>query len=419
MKKTTLALAGLMAVSAAANASMSRWNGFGLSNAFIADVQDIWTLPGVVASNADATYLEFNTNASATDDWGGAHVALGPGVLAVWGNRPYTENANINFGAIAGNAFGAPNSGAASGVFLTPAQQIDLIYGFKLSDTVELGLGVNRAVNGLKTETTTAAGTAVTEQSTSDLGVSLGAELKEVGPIALLEIGLQYNMGAGLNSAKNAAGTVNDKVSMTGTDMDVRVGADIKGDGGSAQRIELGFNTDALNFKDEPTTALPASSYAESKNNASYWQLGWAMSKSGDAGMGLGGLILSNLGQTRVNEFRLGAATVDKAETSNMALTFVAAGEAKANSWLTGRAGFSSNLYQATSASSEVGATGATTKTTVTTLGTAAGAATAGLSFTLGNLVLDTVFTQGLVAGAGLGAFLGQVSATYSWGGKE
>jgi DNA-binding XRE family transcriptional regulator len=57
-KLTTLALAGLVAVAASAVASDTRLAGFGASSAFIADVQDIWSLPAVVASNKNATYFE-------------------------------------------------------------------------------------------------------------------------------------------------------------------------------------------------------------------------------------------------------------------------------------------------------------------------------------------------------------------------
>src|SRR6266849_5343144 len=105
MKKlTTLALAGAMAVSSLATASMSRQNGFGLANQFIIDVQSMWTLPAVAASNGNATYFEFGGNganpiigtqdraynnfANPANAWGGANGEVGPGVLAIWGGRP-------------------------------------------------------------------------------------------------------------------------------------------------------------------------------------------------------------------------------------------------------------------------------------------------------------------------------------------
>src|SRR5260221_272284 len=133
MKKlTTLALAGAMAVSSLASASMSRWNGFGAAQQFIGDVGDIWTLPAVVASNPDATYMEFGNNYDATNEywtsypgtrlntsvngnnygnaWGGAHMTLGPGVLGIWGNRNLNLIATIN-----NNGFTIPNSAAPTG----------------------------------------------------------------------------------------------------------------------------------------------------------------------------------------------------------------------------------------------------------------------------------------------------------------
>ena len=61
-KVTTAALAGLVAVTATANASMSRWNGFGAAQAYIADVQDIWTLPGVITNYKNAAYIELGKN---------------------------------------------------------------------------------------------------------------------------------------------------------------------------------------------------------------------------------------------------------------------------------------------------------------------------------------------------------------------
>jgi hypothetical protein len=336
---------------------------------------------------------------------------LGPGVLAIWGNRPFGEVTNINGG------FTVPNSGTAPGT-LAPANQIDILYGFKLSDTLELGLGISRLANGNKVETTTAAGTAVVDQQTSGLGINVGAEVKGVGPFELLEIGVQYDMGSASSNNKNAAGTVNDKITASSTDMDVRVGGDIKGDS-MGQRVELGFNTDALNFKDEPTTALPATAFVESKNSATAWNLGWAMNKSNDKGMGLGGLMLSGLSQSRTEDNNGGANTVNKFDNNVMTLTLVAAGEAKATSWLTARAGISSNLFQTTQNTVETGPTAATTKVVTSTPGAAGAAVTGGLSFIFGSLVVDTVFNQTLVAGAGLGALLGQVAATYGWGGGK
>jgi hypothetical protein len=433
MKKATLALAGLMAVSAAATASQSRWNGFGASNQFIADVQDIWTLPGVVATNADATYFEFGatagfplTGASVSGlpagAWGGVHKKMGPGVLGLWFNRPYGE---LTASPALATALPAPTTGAApSTVILAPVNTIDVLYGFSISDTLDLGIGITKAGAGLKTEITAGGVTTLTEQSTGDLGISLGGEIKEVGPIALLEVGLQYNMRDDVNTNNN--GTITNKYKNSGTDMDLRIGGDIKGENGAAQRFEVGFGTEALSTKVDFAAAPASNAYSESKRSASGWLLGYAMSKSNDKGMGLGGLILAG-GSTGLDEANsLGADTVMKVDSSAMMLTAVTAGEAKVKEWLTARAGLSSILFGSGTVTTEAGPTGSTGKMVVTTQVPAPNAViSTGLSLTFGDIVIDGVLNQDvlytgtyLISGVPEGLF-GQVSATWSWGGKE
>jgi hypothetical protein len=434
-KATALTLAGLMAVSSVASASMSRWNGFGASQAFIADVQDIWTLPGVAASNADATYFEFgagNGGASgqanvgfnnivgpAAGAWAGSHITLGPGVLAIWGNRPYLENTNILASVALPPANNSTGAAPALGL-LVPRQTIDLIYAFNLSDTLQIGVGINMASNGTKTETVTTATTTVTEQASSDFGISLGGEIKEMGAIKLLEVGLQYNMLNQSNTNNN--GTVTNKYGATGADLDLRIGADLV-DGNKFQRIEVGVNTDSLNVKSEPAAPNAAPIYAESKKSAMAWNLGWAMGKSSDKGMGLGGFMLTGLGQSRNEENNVTA--VNKLDRSTMTLAFVSAGEAKVKEWLSARAGFSTTLWGSTSTVTEAGATGATTKTTVSTPGAPATTLTAGLSFIFGDITIDGVLNQDLLYTgtyfvSGVPASLNsQVSATWGWGGSK
>ncbi len=316
MKKlTTVALMGAMAVSSATMASQSRWNGFGLASQFIADVQDMWTLPGVVASNADATYLEFGTGSS-TDYtnfgynnivgsvWGGANGKVGPGVLAIWGGRPYTNLSGINGGYTVPNDNGG-NGNVVSSSFATPSQMIDLIYAWNLDDSITLGIGVNRAVAGGSTETVSGGVTTVTSSEASDLGLNIGAEIKEVGPIALLEVGLQYNMLSATN--RDDDGSYNNKITLAGSDLNIRVGGDIKGEKGAFQRVELGFGMESENFKTEPATAPAAGSYVESKNSDMNWLLGWAMGMGNDKGMGLGGFILTGMTQNVDQANRTGA----------------------------------------------------------------------------------------------------------------
>jgi len=430
-KATALTLAGLMAISSVASASMSRWNGFGQSSLFIGDVQDIWTLPAVVASNANATYFEFG-NGGGTDytnfgynnlpgtAWGGAHMTLGPGVLAIWGGRPFNELSNINGGSSVPNANGGTGTTPSSS-FNTPDQMIDLIYGFNVGEGLALGVGINRGTAGSKTEVVSGGTTTVSDNSTSDFGISLGADIKGLGPIALLEIGLQFNNTAGANIEND--GTTTNKITLGGSDLDLRIGADIKGEKNGFQRIEVGVNTDSLTFKTEPGDAAPANSFIESKNGAMAWNLGWASGMSSDKGMGLGGFILTGLSQDRSEPFN--AAEVDKFNSSAMTLAFVCAGEGKVKDWITARAGLSSNLWASNSTIVEVGPAGSTTKVTSTNGGTANTTISTGLSLVFGDITLDGVLNQDLlytgsylVSGIPAGLF-SQVSATWGWGGSK
>jgi len=435
-KATALTLAGMMAVSSVASASMSRWNGFGAAQAFIADVQDIWTLPGVAASNADSTYFEFGSGVAASSNtsnsgfnnikgtapWGGNHMTLGPGVLAIWGNRPYSEGSGIDTG------YTAPTgviSGSAPAAFtLVPRQTIDLIYAFKVSDTLDLAVGLNLASNGTKTEiATTGSPTTVTEESSSDFGITLGGEVKELGAIKLLEIGLQYNMGSAVNT--NNDGVDTNKYTAAQADLDLRIGADVV-DGANFQRIELGVNTDSLDVKDEPSTrvsSIPATAYQKSENKAMGWNLGWAMGKTSDKGMGLGGFTLSGLSQSRNEAYN--TTEVNKWDKSSMTLAFVSAGEAKVKEWLTARAGISSTLWGSTSRVTETGTPAALTKNTLTTPSGPSTTLSAGLSFVFGDITIDGVLNQdvlytGTYFVSGVPASLNsQVSATWGWGGSK
>jgi hypothetical protein len=353
--------------------------------------------------------------------WGGNHMTLGPGVLAIWGNRPYTENSNILAGFTQPTAI---VSGAApAGALLTPRQTIDLIYGFNAGETLQIAVGINLANNGTKTETVTTGLTTVTEQAAGDFGIALGAEVKELGAIKLLEIGLTYNMASATNTNNN--GTDTNKITGVGADLDFRVGADIV-DGKNFQRIELGVNTDSLTLKTEPSTAsgtLASTTFQKSENAAMAWNLGWAKGMSNDKGMGLGGFMLSGLGQSRTEPNN--GTEVNKVDRNNMTLAFVSGGEAKVKEWLTARAGISSTLWGATSTVTEAGASGATTKTTVSTPSGPATTLSAGLSFIFGDITVDGVLNQdvlytGTYFVSGMSAALNsQVSATWGWGGSK
>jgi len=437
-KVTTAALAGLLAVTAGAQASASRWNGFGSAQAYIADVQDIFTLPGVVASHADTTYFElgngidiaaaFTATAyngiAPANVWGGVHSKLGGGVLGLWFNRVSNTISGIagytipNAGAVLGGAEFTAWSAAATG---TLNNQIDAIYGFSLSDATTLGIGLSRATNSGKTETTVGGTTGSFDSSIGDFGISLGLEQKEVGPISLLEIGLQYSSRGNSFAQK---GTATDKVNMNGSSINLRVGGDMTGEKGMFSRVELGFATQSLGLKDEFATAPAAGSFVESKNSASMWNLGYAMGGTSDKGMGLMGLMLSGSGTSRDEAYN--AAEVDKTDTSKMGLLATTAGEAKINGWLTVRAGLESNLFYSASTTTDQGAAGSTTKTIITSDAPAAnGKASMGTTLTFGDISIDGVLNQDLLyTGTYLvsgvpGALSSQVSLTWPWGGSK
>jgi hypothetical protein len=452
-KATALTLAGMMAVSSVASASMSRWNGFGASQAFIADVQDIWTLPGVAASNPDATYLEFGYNdptspafvnpvaggpgyggpgtadtaayngyANPANAWGGSHMTLGPGVLAIWGNRPYTEMSTIR-NPLSPVAINTPTDFAGVTFnFNQPAQTIDLIYAFKISDTLELGIGINNASNNTRTETSTTGNpTTYTENNSGDFGISLGGEVKELGAISLLEVGLQYNMASASLVANN--GSVTNKNTVAGTDLDLRVGMDMKGEGNSFSRIEVGLGMESLKFKTEPNTAPAANSFVESTYDNMSWNLGYAMGKTSDKGMGLGGFMLS--GNTLGSKEPWNVSEINTETDSNLNLAFMTGGESKIKEWLTGRAGFSTNLWGNNTNVNENGGGGTTTKTTTTTSNAPFSTISTGVSLIFGDFTIDGVLNQdilytGTYFVSGMSAALNtQVSATWGWGGSK
>jgi hypothetical protein len=429
-KSTALTLAGLMAISGAASASMSRWNGFGDSKAFIADVGDIWTLPAVVAANPNATYFEFgdsnvsadsssNYNNRPNNPWGGAHLTLGPGVLAIWGNRPADD-----LGLLSGISTPTNLANNASSSLRTPQQQVDLIYAFGINDNTTLGIGLNRAVNSYL-EDVNSSGTTVykEEDSASDFGISLGADIKNVGPIALLEVGLQYNMISYLNSANN--GSTTDKYTGSASSIDLRIGGDIKGEKNSFQRFELGLNTDSLSVKSEPNATPPADSWVESKSSAMAWNLGWAKGMSSDKGMGLGGLMLTSTQWSTDQANDGGPQVTDKYDENWTKLEFVCAGEGKIKEWLTARAGISTNLWDNDNYTYTNGPNSGVTKDVNNYTGNSNTTLTTGLSLVFGDITIDGVLNQDVLYTGGYlfsgiqAALFEQVSATWAWGGAK
>jgi hypothetical protein len=447
MKKvTTLTLAGLMAVTAGAQASASRWNGFGEANAYIADVQDIWTLPGVIASHANTTYFEFGKTAAVTTSgtpnandlpngtWGGSHSALGGGVLGIWLGRSaneldgvYSAMPNVDdstTGSLtAANLSNVGIGGLTANNLLNSARtqfpegRVDILYGFNLNDDVTLGFGVNRAAAGKSGDIDNGGNKDKGSVDFSNIGISLGAELKNVGPASLLELGLQWNSESA-TLAYTAAGGTEDKVTLVGSAIAFRAGADMTGEKGAFSRAELGLNT----VSGEGKANVGGTVIGGEKNNSLGYKLGYACGMSGDKGMGLGGLML--IGNSTNNEDIVTSGTAPKSGSSSMVLQVSSAGEMKLKDWLQTRAGISGNIWDSSATSSDNGAATPTKKTTSTTKGSKA-VLTAGLSLLLGDVVIDGVLNQDVLYTGGY-LFSGvaetissQVSATWAWGGAK
>jgi hypothetical protein len=438
-KVTTAALAGLVAVTATANASMSRWNGFGDANAYIADVQDIWTLPGVVASNKNATYFEFagagsnvsggvNSNTGNTG-WGGVHGEVGPGVLGIWVNRgqnanikgiysglnnPFVTQGNVTAGNL--SSFLGITSGNTDADSLNTAAgaggRVDLLYGFGLNDGVDLGISLSRANNNSKFEDGNSTG--VGSYDAGAFGLGLGAEIKEVAIFKLLEVGLTIDMDSIVYSVKNTGGE--DKVEHSANVYALRVGGDVAGDNGMFGRAELGFQTGGGSSKNGVTSAgTLAVGDKEYKVSGTNWNLGYAMGKSGDKGMGLLGLMLKGTGASSESD-----AANTKSDQGSLALQLTTAGEAKIKEWLTARAGIAANVYQSSSSSNPNG-TDPTKSDKTTTSNNGAAVLSTGLSLNFGQVTIDGVLNQDvlqtgtfLVSGVPESLF-GQISATWGW----
>lgn len=394
-KATTLALAGLLGVSSMATASVSRWDGFGnIGAAFIADVQDIWTLPGVVTNYKDALYSELGGGSYSNDVWGGAHFTLGPGVLAVWANRPWSEESPYGYFNVNYN-------------FQDPEDTIDLIYGWALSEETTLAVGVNRAAYFYeRKEVDKAANDDWSEgENSSDLGLTLGLEQKNVGPISLLEVGLQYNMFSYTEFYKESQpGTEDDKDVLSGSDIDLRIGGDMAGENGAFSRVELGLNMDSASGKITDDDTIPSGNFIESKFSGFGYKLGYAAGKSSDKGLGLVGIMLSS----RSDKYEgINENGPDNNEVQNYSMFQLAAGfaaEAKVNSWLTIRGGLTNNLLHSTTYERVDGTTDKDTDTWSSSeynwfdlYGGQDGEATFGFSATVGSVTFDAVLEQSIL----------------------
>jgi len=456
-KATALTLAGLMAAGAA-HASWSRFAGFGVASQFIDDVTLVWNLPSELVDNTDSTYFEFGnikgvkpaassstgfTGYAVTGNaWGGSNMTMGPGVFGLWYNRPVMGNSfneDMDTVSMAGgyvtDAFVQPTAGVNATIlsqsFLTPANMVDVLYAFNMGGAA-LGIGVNYATASNKVEVVSSAGTANVTQSSSQLGVSLGGGFKDMGGMHALDAGLIFNMNSAVISGQDPSGAffgagtaVDDNVTDSIMDIKFNVKTDL-GEKGKGDIITLGVESTSGDDKANPKTAAPANSYTEAKFNYLNTNLGWAMSKSSDKGMGLGGLIFGWNSQGRQQPNLNGANVTDTLTSSTISLKAVSAGEAKVKDWLTLRMAISGNLYysnstkldQSTSSSTVVGTTTSSTPPAPATI-------TIGDSITVGDIVIDGVMNQDmlftgpyLVSGLPNGLNT-MVSATWGWGGTK
>jgi hypothetical protein len=438
-KITTAALAGLVAVTATANASVSRHVGFGdIGTAFIADVQDKWSLPGVVASQPNALYMEFGANANPgaagtgvnqlpTNAWGGVTQEVGPGKLAIWVGRGQNSTINnlysalnTNFttlGTLAGStvntAIGstpATLDANALNTLAPAAGRVDVLYGFSLSETLDLGILISRGNRNGKVENVGGVAGRVDAYDANALGFGVGVEVKEAAIFSLLEIGATMDTDSILVSSKSTAGE--DKVEHNANVFAVRIGGDMAGEEGAFSRVELGFAMGSAASKNGVTSATVATGDKEFKTGGTMWNLGYAAGKSGEKGMGLlGAMLKGNSGSSETD----GANS--KSDNSSLALLVGAAGEAKVREWATARAGVTQNVYQTSSAT----AAGASNQQVTNRSNNGATTLSTGLSLMFGDWTLDGVLNQDvlytgtfLVSGVAEALF-GQVSATLVW----
>lgn len=446
MKKlTTLALAGAMAVASFASASATRWTGFGIASLFIADVQDTFTLPQTVASNPDALYLEFGpqyhydaVNQYYTDipgtpadysvdgsAWGGAHLKLGPGVLGIWGNRPYYGASNLYFNISFPDYYGT--GGDAGTNFLTPQNTVDVIYGWNMGDKLTLAVGVNHSYEKYYEHVTRIPNFYewTYDDTASDWGLSLGADIKDLGPIAALQIGLQYNMGTAKNSYND--GNYTNENTMDYSVAALRVGADINGSKGKFQRAEVDINLQNGQAKTNPSSGFPSTDYYASESaSASSVILGWAMGMSSAKGMGLSGLILTEMwGSSDAPNYTYANGSKDHYNWQSTDLSFVSAGEGKINNWLTGRAGFSTTVFGDSSWGRENHWNSSNGKIRDYRYSEYSTTITLGLSLIFGDITIDGALNQdllynGLYFTNGIATPLfSQVSATWAWGASK
>jgi hypothetical protein len=449
MSRTTtlvsLALAGLAALGGRADATEARELGFGSASAFIVDDSSYATLPQEVGTFKNSTYFELGpatnaVHATPYEPWGGVNVPLGPGTLGVWIGRDNDDfsglyaNSQLTLASLGGvsanflagmanlQGFGAV-AGANTINSLYQDQggtgRVDLIYDFDFSNTVNLAVGINRANTDEKVDSS---GASHSSWDVDNLGLSLGADVRQLGPFNLLQVGLQVNMESQI--ADFTANGNDSKFDSSATGLRLRVGGETAGEGGRFGRFELGLGGGDLNVQTSP---YGGTSYTDNGGVLNF-NAGAALGMSRERGMGLVGLMLyGNAG----GDNNTAAPGGDRTTYYNDNVVLSTAGEVKIKEWLTARAGLSGSLVNVggttgangtgTSGSNSVfvAETGISGATPIPAPGTVNAAM--GLSLEFGNLSLDGVLNQNLLyTGTYLlsgqsNAVFSQVSLTWRW----
>jgi hypothetical protein len=467
-KMTTVALAGLMAVSTGAVASQSRWGGLGLASTFVADVQDIWTLPTAVLDNADAFYLEGIDD----ENWGGAHISLFGGVLGVWSGRELGlevatfrmidelgTNAFPDFEDLFDPDFGGNGAGwtGYSWLAYSTNADLDLFYGMNVNDNTQVALGIMLARNSHNNEDNNAipntnAGARdgfMAERTRNAFGVSIGLGMTEVGPLSGLWAGLQYesfsnsNVEADVLRSTTTCCQYNVDETADASDIQIRVAGEMAGDNGSSTLFDIALDMESSEYAVTETNTGgnlvvdPGEKYDYTADDKGMgFSLGAAKMISGEKGFGLVGVLLSRLSQTSeyTETDNSASAGVDSAEfnRSVLNLEWVAGAEAQAFfDWLTVRAGASGSVYNSAKADG--------TATPLWSAGTTAGTyvtnaegsldlepeISIGFSVALGDFVIDAVLDQAFIVNGpyfvsgNSSGMSGMASATWTFGGRE
>ena len=443
MKKvTTLALVGLLGVSAGAYATEARDLGFGAASQFIVSDSSYTTLPQEVLTYKDNTYLELGSNNlyvpsdnyskynSNQNVWGGANVSLGSGALGIWVGRPNNDfsglynNSQLQLNGTVANGMGnllGIGAGNTIADFMhdgdTAQDRVDVIYAFDLTEMANLAIGINRANYDYKADF---GSTGYNSWNSQNLGLSLGSDIKGLDPVKLLQVGLQVNMESQAADANNG---VDNKFISNATDVQLRVGGDVAGDNGRFGRAELGVGIGSLQVKTEPNGGT---TYADN-GFATTYNVGYAVGMTKDKSMALAGLMVyGDLG----NDDNTALVPGEKYSYNDINVVLSTGGETKLTSWLTARCGLRGSLFSMGSEQHNTTKSAGNPQYSYSpdyaqlggnlNIGSSA-TASLGLSLNFGNLTLDGVLNQNvLYSGTYLAsgipeALFSQVSATYSW----